>query len=88
MSKTHESYNQLNKNILVITKNIYSVIYETLEWDRDRLQPFISFQHAGYEVVASEHVVMHIIGDFPIISPWSSWNLGIGDSLLVYSSYI
>ena len=40
MSKTHESNNQLNKNILVITKNIYSVIYEHL--DHDRLQLFIS----------------------------------------------
>ena len=34
-----------------------------IRMDHDRLQLFISFQHAGYEVVASEHIVMHILGD-------------------------
>ena len=41
--------------------------------DHDRLQLFICFQHAGYEVVESEHIVMHIIGDFPIMSQWSKF---------------
>ena len=41
-----------------------------IRMDHDRLQLFISFQHAGYEVIAGEHnfIVMHIIGDFPIMS--------------------
>ena len=56
MSKTHESCNQLNKNILVITKYIrlYSVIFN-IRMDHDRLQLFISFQQAGYEVISGEH---------------------------------
>ena len=39
--------------------------------DHDRLQLFIRFQHAGYEVIASEHIVMHIIGQAHIIIMYS-----------------
>ena len=51
---------------------MYSVILN-IGMDYDRLQLFISFQHAGYEIVASEQIVMHIIRDFPIMSPWSKF---------------
>ena len=35
------------------------LVYMNIRLDHDRLQLFIRFQHAGYEVIASEHIASH-----------------------------